>query len=72
MALPTAYLTTARNLEGILNAIRGAQAPDKFTQKFLESLEPLSSKGRLAVVRPRASKTKIPWQVPIRSTPRLD
>ena len=49
MALPTAYLTSTRNLEGILNAIRGAQAPDKFTQKFLESLEFKSSSDRLII-----------------------
>ena len=36
MALPTAYLTTVRNLEGILNAIQGAQAPEKFTQKLVQ------------------------------------
>ena len=35
MALPTAYLTSTKNLEAILNAIKTAQAPGKFTQKFL-------------------------------------
>lgn len=49
MALPTAYLTSVKNLEGILNAIRGAQAPDKFTQKFLESLEFKSNSDRLII-----------------------
>ncbi len=49
MALPTAYLTSAKNLPGILNAIKTAQAPDKFNQKFLESLEFKSSSDRLIV-----------------------
>jgi hypothetical protein len=49
MALPTSYLTTARNLEGILNAIRSAQAPEKFTNSFLESLEFKSSSDRLII-----------------------
>ncbi len=49
MALPTAYLTTVKNLEGILNAIQGAQAPEKFTQKFLESLEFKGNSDRLII-----------------------
>ena len=49
MALPAAYLTSVKNLEGILNAIQGAQAPDKFTQKLLESLEFKSNSDRLII-----------------------
>jgi hypothetical protein len=49
MALPNAYLTTVKNLEATLNAIKTAQAPDKFSQKFLESLEFTSSSDRLMV-----------------------
>jgi len=49
MALPTSYLTSSKNLEGILNAIQSAQAPDKFTQAFLESLEFKSTTDRLVV-----------------------
>ena len=49
MALPTAYLTSQKNLSGILDAIRGAQAPEKFTVAFLESLEFKSSPDRLVV-----------------------
>jgi len=49
MALPTAYLTTTKNLPAILDAIRNAQAPDKFTQGFLESLEFKSNADRLII-----------------------
>lgn len=49
MALPTAYLTSQKNLGGILDAIRSAQAPDKFTHAFLESLEFKSSSDRLVI-----------------------
>jgi len=49
VALPTAYLTTQKNLEGILTAMRNAQAPDKFTQKFLEDLGFTSSNDRLII-----------------------
>ncbi len=49
MALPTSYLTSTKNLEAILNAIKGAQAPDKFTQAFLESLEFKSTSDRLVI-----------------------
>jgi hypothetical protein len=49
MALPTAYLTSAKNLETILNAIKTAQAPEKFTGKFLESLEFKSPSDRLII-----------------------
>lgn len=49
MALPTSYLTSQKNLTGILNSIRSAQAPDKFTHAFLESLEFKSSSDRLVI-----------------------
>ena len=38
MALSNAYLMTTKNLEKMLASIRNAQAPEKFTIKFLESL----------------------------------
>lgn len=47
MGLPNAYLVTTKNLEAFLNAIQSAQAPDKFTLKFLEQLEFTSSNDRL-------------------------
>lgn len=49
MALTTAYLTSTKNLEGILNAIQSAQAPEKFTLRFLESLEYKTATDRLAI-----------------------
>jgi hypothetical protein len=49
MALPKSYLTSAKNLPAILSAIRSAQAPDKFTIGFLESLDFKSSSDRLII-----------------------
>lgn len=49
MALPTSYLTSIKNLGGILNSIVGAQAPDKFTTRFLESLDYKSTPDRLII-----------------------
>jgi hypothetical protein len=49
MTLTTAYMTSTKNLEGILNAIQTAQAPDKFTTRFLESLEYKTAADRLAI-----------------------
>lgn len=49
MALPTAYLTSQKNLSGIFDALKTAKAPDKFTLAFLESLEYASSSDRLIV-----------------------
>lgn len=49
MALPKAYLTTTKNLSSILNAIKTAQAPEKFNHKFLASLEFSSSNDRLII-----------------------
>lgn len=49
MALPKSYLTSTKNLAAILDAIKAAQAPEKFTVRFLESLEFTSSADRLVV-----------------------
>lgn len=49
MALPKSYLTSTRNLAGILDAIKAAQAPKKFTLRFLGSLEFKSTTDRLIV-----------------------
>jgi hypothetical protein len=49
MALPTAYLTSVKKLEGMLNAIQSAQAPPKFSQAFLEGLGFKSSADRLII-----------------------
>jgi hypothetical protein len=49
MSLPKAYLTSAKNLPAILNAIQTAKAPPKFTQRFLESLEFKSPSDRLII-----------------------
>jgi hypothetical protein len=49
MALSNAYLMTSKNLEGILAAIRNAQAPEKFSFKFLESLGFTSTNDRLII-----------------------
>jgi hypothetical protein len=38
MSLPSAYLTSFKNTSAILKAIQTAQAPPRFTQKFLEGL----------------------------------
>jgi hypothetical protein len=46
MALTNAYLTQVKNLGTILQAIRGAQAPEKFTTRFLEQLEFKSTNDR--------------------------
>jgi len=49
MTLTTAYMTSTKNLEGILNAIQTAQAPEKFTTRFLESLEYKTAADRLVI-----------------------
>ncbi|MET4421447.1 DUF5343 domain-containing protein [Bradyrhizobium sp. RT3a] len=49
MALPRSYLTSAKNLGAILEAMKAAQAPSKFTIKFLESLDFKSTADRLIV-----------------------
>lgn len=49
MTLPTSYLTSVKNLPDIFAAMQGAQAPEKFTQSFLESLEFKSTSDRLTI-----------------------
>lgn len=49
MALPTAYLTSTKNLDGMLSAIQTAQAPSRFTLAFLENLGYKSSSDRLII-----------------------
>ena len=49
MALPRSYLTSAKNLPAIFEAMKSAQAPPKFTIKFLESLDFKSTADRLIV-----------------------
>ncbi len=49
MALPTAYLTTTKNLSGIFNSMTSAKAPEKFTTRFLESLDYKGSNDRLII-----------------------
>lgn len=49
MALTKSYLTSAKNLKDILTAIQTAKSPERFSQKFLESLEFKSSSDRLIV-----------------------
>lgn len=49
MALPSAYLTSTKNVTAILDAIAKAQAPSRFTQKFLEGLGFPSSTDRLMI-----------------------
>ena len=47
MALTTAYLVTTKNLETFFNAVITAQAPERFTNKFLKDLDFTSSNDRL-------------------------
>jgi hypothetical protein len=49
MALPRSYLTSTKNLSAILDAIKSAQAPERFTIKFLESLDFKSTTDRLII-----------------------
>jgi hypothetical protein len=49
MALPTSYLITTKNLEGFLNAIKTAKAPERVNNKFLTNLEFSSSNDRLLI-----------------------
>jgi hypothetical protein len=49
MALTTAYLITTKNLEDLLNAIKSAQAPERFSYRFLENLGFSSSNDRLYI-----------------------
>lgn len=49
MALPEQYLITTKNLDAFFNSILSAQAPAKFTNKFLEQLEFKSTNDRLLI-----------------------
>jgi len=49
MSLPTAYLTSTKNTADILRAIVAAQAPDRFTYKFLEGLGFAGSNDRAMI-----------------------
>jgi len=49
MALTNAYLITTKNLEGFLNAIKSAKAPERFTNAFLKQLDYGSSNDRLFI-----------------------
>lgn len=49
MALPEQYLITTKNLDAFFNSILNAQAPPKFTNKFLEQLEFKSTNDRLFI-----------------------
>lgn len=49
MSLPTAYLTSTKNTADILRAIQAAQAPDRFTIKFLEGLGYAGSNDRAMI-----------------------
>jgi len=46
MALSNAYLSQVKNLSAILQAIRQAQPPERFTHKFLEGLDFKSTNDR--------------------------
>lgn len=47
MALTSAYLMTTKNLAAFFNALITAQAPERFTNKFLKDLDFNSSNDRL-------------------------
>jgi hypothetical protein len=49
VALPTAYLTSSKNLAAILEALQQAKAPERFTVRFLQSLEFKTSSDRLII-----------------------
>ena len=49
MPLPTQYLTTVKNLGSILEAIKSAQAPSRFSTRFLEGLGFKSTSDRLVI-----------------------
>jgi uncharacterized protein DUF5343 len=49
MSLPTAYLTSVKNLPDILAAMQSAQAPKKFTQAFLLGLDFKNVSDRLII-----------------------
>ena len=49
MALPTSYLTSFKNVDAILNSMQNAQAPDRFTVKFLNELGYTGTADRLVI-----------------------
>lgn len=49
MSLPNAYLTSFKNTSAILRAVQAAQAPPRFTQKFLEGLGFANSNDRATI-----------------------
>lgn len=49
MALPTSYLTSTKNVGAIFDAIKNAKAPDKFTTRYLQSLDFKSVADRLII-----------------------
>lgn len=49
MALPKSYLTSTKNLGAILEAIQQAKAPERFTVRFLESLDFKGTADRLVL-----------------------
>lgn len=49
MALPEQYLLTTKNLDAFFNSLLNAQAPIKFSNKFLEQLEFKSTNDRLFI-----------------------
>lgn len=49
MALPSAYLVATGKTADLLKAIQAAQAPPRFTQKFLETLGFTSTNDRLII-----------------------
>lgn len=49
MNLPNAYLTSFKNTAAILKAVQAAQAPPRFTQKFLEGLGYQNSNDRAII-----------------------
>lgn len=49
VTLPTAYLTSFKNTASILQAIQAAQAPPRFTQRFLEGLGFANSNDRAVI-----------------------
>lgn len=54
MSVPDQYLVTIKNLEAFLNALTNAQAPQKFTLKFLEQLGFKSTNDRLFIAMLKA------------------
>lgn len=49
MALPSSYLTSTKKLSAIIDALQGAQAPERVTQKFLEDLGFTATSDRLYI-----------------------